>query len=103
MISLAVAWRASCGFRLIRKRPLLSVVFAPSTPMNELKDWTFGVLEYGGGEDLLALRHRLVRYGFGRLGDALDFARILYGKESLGDEDVEQQRHRQRDARDTQA
>ena len=44
MISLALALRAACGFRLMRKRPLFKVEFVPSTPMNELKDWTSGSL-----------------------------------------------------------
>ena len=33
--SVALILRTSSGFRLIRMRPLLSVVLVPSTPMNE--------------------------------------------------------------------
>ncbi len=35
MMSLAEILRSSSGFRLIWMRPLLSVVFVPSTPMND--------------------------------------------------------------------
>ena len=35
MIALALALRAACGFRLMRKRPEFSVTLEPSTPMNE--------------------------------------------------------------------
>ena len=36
--------RVSCGLRLIRKRPLLSVVLVPSTPMKEDRLSTSGSL-----------------------------------------------------------
>ena len=35
MTSLALAPRSASGFRLIRMRPLLSVVLVPSMPMND--------------------------------------------------------------------
>ena len=42
MISLAVAWRAACGLRLMSRRPLFNVELVPSTPMKELNDATSG-------------------------------------------------------------
>ncbi len=42
MTSLAVAARSSRGLRLIRKRPVLSVGFVPSTPMNDERLTTSG-------------------------------------------------------------
>ncbi len=42
MISLALAFRSSRGFRLIWIRPLFIVVFVPSIPMNEERLSTAG-------------------------------------------------------------
>ena len=42
MMSLAEVRRSSRGFRLIRKRPVLSVVLVPSTPMNDDRLTTSG-------------------------------------------------------------
>ena len=77
MISLAVAWRSACCFKLIRKRPLFKVELAPSTPMNELRDCTSGSLQNRRGECLLALRHGGVRDGLRRLGYPLNLTGIL--------------------------
>ena len=41
---MALRLRSSLGFRLIRKRPLFSVMLLPSTPMNELRLTTSGSL-----------------------------------------------------------
>ena len=42
MISLALAPRSLRGFRLMSIRPLLSVAFVPSTPMNDVRLATAG-------------------------------------------------------------
>ena len=75
--------RSSFGFKLMRKRPLLSVVLMPSTPMNDDRPTTSGSFRMASARALLSLRHRLVRNALGRFGDALDQTGILHRKESL--------------------
>jgi hypothetical protein len=55
-----------------------------------------GVLEDGGGERLLAFRHRGIGHRLRRLGDALDEAGILHREEALGHDDVEEHGEHQR-------
>jgi hypothetical protein len=85
------------GFRLIRKRPLLSVALMPSTPMNEATLATAGSSQDRLGQRLLPLGHRGEGDDLRRLGDALDRAPVsCTGKKPLGMHDVEQHRQDQR-------
>jgi hypothetical protein len=58
-------------------RPLLSVVFVPSMPMNDEMLANRRVLQDDAAERALALAHRVERDVLRRLGDAQDDARIL--------------------------
>ena len=92
----ALMSRSPCGFRLISMRPLFSVVFWPSTPMNDERLATAGSSSIALRERLLALRHRGERDRLRRFGDRLDHAGVLHREEALRHEHVEQ--HGQRAA-----
>src|SRR5580700_7490779 len=80
--AVALILRVSSGFRLIRMRPLLSVVLVPSTPMKDDRLST-AVLQDHLRELLLLARHFSERYGLRGLGNSLDHSRVLNGKEAF--------------------
>ena len=87
----ASALRSSCGFRLIRKRPLLRVEFVPSTPMNELRLATSGSLRIAAAS--ACWRSAIAGYEMVCAASEMPWiiARVLHREEPLRDEDVEQQ------------
>ena len=87
---MALIFRSSSGFRLIRMRPLLSVVLVPSTPMNDDKLSTAGSFKITCGERLLPFGHRGERNVLRGVGNAVNYAGVLHGKKSLRHDDVEQ-------------
>ncbi len=88
--------RSLLSFRLMRKRPLLSVALVPSTPMKEERLSTSGILQDGAGEFRLLVGHGGERNRGRATRHALDEARVLKREEAFGDHDVEQHRHHQR-------
>ena len=79
-------------------RPLLSVVFVPSMPMNDDRLSTAGSFRIDSVQRLLPLGHRRERDVLRRFGDAQDHARVLHREEALGNDDVQvDRRHQRRD------
>ena len=83
MICWALAWRSACGLSVIERRPLLSVGFVPSAPMNDATVATSGSCADDVGDRLLALDHGGERDVGRRLGDAEEQARVLLREEAL--------------------
>ena len=83
-------------------RPLFSVVLMPSTPMNEDRLATAGILEHRRCASA-CWRSAIAanEIDCGASGDALDHARVLHREEALGDEDVQQHGERERARRAT--
>ena len=94
--------RSASGFRVIWMRPLLSVVFVPSMPMNDEMLATAGSCRDDAAERALTLGHRVERDVLRRLGDAQDDARVLDREQPLRHRDVEHERQRQGADRDDQ-
>ena len=84
MTSLASIFRSSSGFKLIWMRPLLSVVFVPSMPMNDDRLSTAGSFRIALGQRLLPRRHGREGDVLRRVGNAQDHARVLHREKSLG-------------------
>ena len=89
MTSLALILRSSSGFRLIRMRPLFSVVLVPSIPINEDRLSTAGSFKMILPSCLLLVGHFRKGDRLRGFGNALDDARILNREETLGNVNVE--------------
>ena len=103
MTSLALDLRLSCGFRLMSKRPELSVTLEPSTPMNDDRLTTSASFEdrrrRAPAASSAILAKEIVLRG---LRHALDDAGVLHRKEALGDRHIEIAGERERAERDQQ-
>ena len=93
-VACASASRSSSGFRLIWMRPLFSVVFVPSTPMNDERLSTAGSCRITCASACCRSRHRRERDRLRRFRDAQDHAGVLHREEALGHDDVQQDRSR---------
>ena len=83
-------------------RPLLGVMFVPSTPMNDERLSTSGSFRITRARACWRSAMAVERHGLRRLGDAEDHAGVLHGEEALGHDDVERDRQDQRRDRDHQ-
>ena len=95
MTSLASILRSSSGFRLIWIRPLLTVVFVPSTPMNDDRLST-------AGSSRISLTSACWRSAMASNETycaaseiAEDHARVLHREEALRDDHVEEDGQRE--------
>ena len=86
MTSLALILRSSSGFRLIRMRPLFSVVLVPSMPMNEDRLSTAGSFRMILASCCCSRGHLREGNGLRRFGDALNDAGILNREEAFGND-----------------
>ncbi len=88
--------RSLLSLRLIRKRPLLSVVLVPSTPIKDERAGNVLVLQDPLGEVRRCRRAISSNETVGpAVVDGLDEARVLDRKEALGNEDIENNRKHQ--------
>ena len=65
-------------------RPLFGVVFVPSTPMNDDRLSTSGILQNDLRQRLLPLRHGVKRHGSGASRYAQNHAGVLDREEPFG-------------------
>ena len=77
-------------------RPLFGVMLVPSTPINEERLTTSGILQDDARQCALAFGHALKGGRLRRLGDSQNHAGILHREEALGHDHVHVKRQDQR-------